>query len=457
MKLRLLSFLSLLLIVKIYPQENIIFDFDYAKFGYDSTSNYVEFYYSFNQNSMLISETDTGSFVNGILHVTIIDTTTADTVVNREWKVVHEIIDTSASQNKSLIGVVGFVLTKGGYKCEIGGRDALNRDNRKVIIENININPFWDAKISLSDLELASNILQDSENVNSIFYKNTYEVIPTPTSVFGDNQPVIFYYCELYNLKKTGSPVPLQLAALVYNSRGIVVSKKVKEISRSINSRVEVGSVLVNKLPTDTYTMVLALIDSSDNYGVSSTKKFFVYNPSVEISDSIYGTGTGVLASEFGVMSEEELDDLFNKSKYIASSDDINQYEKISTLEGKREFLHNFWKIRDDEVSTVKNEFYLKYRERVEGSNHRFGSVSKAGWKSDRGRVFIIYGEPSEIERYPNQIDTKPYEVWYYNEIEGGVIFVFADISGFSDYILVHSTLRGELRDDNWMRRITSF
>ena len=40
------------------------------------------------------------------------------------------------------------------------------------------------------------------------------------------------------------------------------------------------------------------------------------------------------------------------------------------------------------------------------------------------------------------------------HEIEGGVYFVFADLTGFSDYTLLHSTKRGELRDDNWQRRI---
>ena len=46
--------------------------------------------------------------------------------------------------------------------------------------------------------------------------------------------------------------------------------------------------------------------------------------------------------------------------------------------------------------------------------------MSKIGWKTDRGRIFILYGEPSEIERFPNQMDTKPYEIWHYNDIEGG-------------------------------------
>ena len=82
--------------------------------------------------------------------------------------------------------------------------------------------------------------------------------------------------------------------------------------------------------------------------------------------------------------------------------------------------------------------------------------MRREGWKSDRGRVFLMYGEPSEIERFPNQQNTKPYEIWHYNEIQGGVIFVFADLTGFSRYTLVHSTMRGEVSDQNWMARVDS-
>jgi len=57
------------------------------------------------------------------------------------------------------------------------------------------------------------------------------------------------------------------------------------------------------------------------------------------------GQMSGVFASEFGVMADEELDDLFNKSKYISSSADVDKFEKISTTEGKREFLTIFGRI----------------------------------------------------------------------------------------------------------------
>jgi len=68
--------------------------------------------------------------------------------------------------------------------------------------------------------------------------------------------------------------------------------------------------------------------------------------------------------------------------------------------------------------------------------------------------VYLVYGQPSEIDRYPNQTDTRPYEIWYYYDMEGGGQFIFGDITGFSDFMLLHSTKRGELRDDGWQRRI---
>jgi len=72
------------------------------------------------------------------------------------------------------------------------------------------------------------------------------------------------------------------------------------------------------------------------------------------------------------------------------------------------------------------------------------------GWKSDRGRVYIMYGAPDDIERNVNAMDTYPYEIWRYNQYEGGVLFVFLDKNNSGMYQLVHSTKEGELSDPNW-------
>jgi GWxTD domain-containing protein len=449
LKLALISFLSTFT----YSQSNFDFDFDFAQFGYDSSSNYVEFYYSFNQNNLLQNVADSATYIEGILDVSIKDSVTGDEVVTKQWKISHKYTDTD-SLGRNLVGVIGFLLSKGTYECRIGGMDSINSSNNKYFTEYLRINPFVSDKISLSDVQISSKIIQDSPNKSSIFYKNSYEIIPIPTSVFGENQPVLFFYCELYNLASEERDYPLKFNTLVFNSRGQVISNKLKTISSNVNSRVEVGTVLINKFSTDTYTLMNTLVDTVSNYGVSSSKRFYVYNPSVEVKDTVTSSITASFLSQFGVMSEEELDDLFNKSKYIAMSSEIDQYDDLATEEGKREFMYKFWNARDNDPSTPRNEYFTEYMERIEICDQRFTALGKPGWKTDRGRVYLRYGEPSEIERFPNQTDTKPYEIWHYNEIEGGVIFVFADLTSFSDYQLIHSSARGELRDDSWYARI---
>jgi len=446
--------LFILFVLPLFSQNKVDFEFDYAQFGYDTTSNYVEFYYSFNQASLTVVNTDSVDYIQGILHISITDSVTGEFIVNNRW-LIPNIIRDSSDINKSLIGAIGFVIGEGVHYCKLSGADAQDSLKTKTIDSYLRINPFLKLTASMSDLQLASNIIPQSTNESSIFYKNTYEVTPMPTAIFGENQPVLFYYTELYNLSDESGSNNLRLDQLVFNSREQLVINKSKQIDRKVDSRVEVGTVHAYKLPTDTYTLICTLIDSAANQGVSSSKKFFVYNPGVAYVDTFTQQTSSVLSTAFGVMSEEELDNLFEKSKYVALESEKEQYELLTGENGKREFIFNFWKVRNIDPSQGKNQNYLDYVARVSESNKRYAAMGKKGWKTDRGRVFIMYGEPSEIERYPNQPETRPYEIWSYHDIEGGVRFVFGDITGFSDYQLLHSTKRGELRDEYWQRRIT--
>jgi GWxTD domain-containing protein len=445
-----ISFLSF---ITLSFSQKLNFEFDYAQFGYDSLSNYVEFYYSFNQVGLTFVKTDTTNLVQGLLSIEINDSATGNNIINKNWIISNEISD-SAIADRSLIGLVSFIIDKGSYIVNVNGSDSNNPYNKRTITEKISVDPFLKSSTALSDVQLASNIIPSSENTSSIFYKNTYEITPLPASVGGEMQPVIFYYTELYNLKTEPSNTEMRLDEMVVNSRGQLVSLKSKHINKSVDTRVEVGTVKAYKLPTDTYTLMLNLIDSVANYGVSSSKRFFVYNPSIVPADTFQITISPVLSTTFGAMSEEEIDDLFEKSRYLAASIELNKYKALSTEDAKREFIYTFWKARDENPADDRNETYLNYVKRVNDSNERFRAQGRPGWKSDRGRVYIVYGEPSEIQRYPNQTGSKPYEIWRYESIEGGVEFIFGDITGFNDYQLLHSTKRGELRDDYWQRRI---
>jgi GWxTD domain-containing protein len=308
-------------------------------------------------------------------------------------------------------------------------------------------------RFTLSDIQLANSITQ-SENKNSIFYKNSFEIIPNPTFIFGQNYPVIYFYSEIYNLTKNKKSDYLKVEQILFNSNNVAVVKKGKFIGRNNDAVVEVGAINIVKIPTGSYTLALAITDTVLHLSAITSKKVFIYNPNVIDTLQNLIAGNESLASEFGSMEEEELNESFSIAKYISSGQEIDKWNKIKDLDAKRTFMFEFWKKRDEMPYTPQNEFKADYLKRVDYSNSKFSTITKKGWKSDRGRVYIVYGEPSEIERFPNQVDAKPYEIWHYNSLEGGVIFVFADLTGFSDYMLIHSTLRGELRDENWQRRV---
>ena len=64
------------------------------------------------------------------------------------------------------------------------------------------------------------------------------------------------------------------------------------------------------------------------------------------------------------------------------------------------------------------------------------------GWRSDRGMVFILLGLPDNVERHPFEVDSKPYEIWQYYNLN--ISLVFVDRTGFGDYHLT-TPLTGDL------------
>lgn len=93
-----------------------------------------------------------------------------------------------------------------------------------------------------------------------------------------------------------------------------------------------------------------------------------------------------------------------------------------------------------------------EYLNRISYANTALHTMGREGFKTDRGRVYIMYGPPDDYDRHPNDPDSRPFEIWTYHSIQGGVIFVFVLRQTGGDYELVHSTHRNELHDDNWMR-----
>jgi GWxTD domain-containing protein len=131
-------------------------------------------------------------------------------------------------------------------------------------------------------------------------------------------------------------------------------------------------------------------------------------------------------------ISIRDLDLAIRQLRYIASGSEYNKLRQATGAE-REQLFKDFWKKRDPTKDTEENELMDEYYRRVEYANEKF-STNRAGWESDRGRIYILYGEPTDIERHPFEADSRPYEVWYYSSIARR--FVFVDYTGFGDYSL---------------------
>jgi len=438
----------------LFSQNNLQFEFDYARFQYDSSTVYLELYYSVGVNSLTILGSQDSIFVEAIIHIRLYESVANDLIVDKKYRINSPYAENS-NQN-SLLGVVGFGIPFGTYLLNISVTDMGDSLKSQDYTENLTLSSFETGKVSISDIQLASRIITQSHNNNSVFFKNTLEVFPHPIGVFGKNIPMLFFYSELYNLKADTSSLNYLLNQQVINSYGRKVFEKTKPVKRNNNSVVEIGAVNVSKYPSGSYTLILNLLGEQSQSGIASAKKFYLFNPEVEDTFKVDGGDYTLMSSEYGIFSLEECDAHFARCEYVAMANEIDQYAGLTNIEAKREFLFNFWKIRDNIPETPVNEVKEEYRQRIQIVDVKYKTFSRPGYQTDRGRVYLIYGEPDEVDLHPNDYDKKPHEIWYYHSIEGGVLFVFGDVTGYSDYELLHSTKRGELRDDNWTRRIST-
>lgn len=443
----------LLFFSNIVLTQNIDFNFNYSLFNYDSNSVYLEAYYSFGQNSLTIVEENGEKFYKAILNLEIQNKVDNSTYLNKDWSIVFPVNNTE-NGNKNILGTLSIVLPEGDYILKATGSDIKNKDVQRAITFEVKAESFnGNKKFSISDIQLASNISK-SENKNSIFYKNTFEVIPNPLSVFSEKKPVMYYYFELYNFTNSDNYKNLILEKKLVNSKNKVLLSKNKIVKTNFSSSVDVGVINLKKYPSDKYHYEISLLDDAKNILASSQKEFYLINPSVIDSEQVQIYNTAFLTSEFGIMEEKELDDHFDLAKYIATDQEKDQYEELDSINAKRKFLFNFWVKRDDQPETPQLELLEKYKSLVDYANLNFRTLGKKGYRTDRGRVYLIYGKPDQIERYTSDSELKPYVIWYYHSIEGGVNFIFGDIKGYSDYNLLHSSKRGEVYDQNWMNRL---
>ena len=146
--------------------------------------------------------------------------------------------------------------------------------------------------------------------------------------------------------------------------------------------------------------------------------------------------------------------EFYTKVRYIITKQEERTFLSIDHGE-KDQFIEDFWKRRDPDPNTEENEFRVEYFNRITRADELFISEGRPGWMTDRGRIFILFGQPTS--RMEDPAGTSSYgrciEVWYY----GNFPVVFRDPSCTGSFDLVTYDL-SQLRSRNlqYMQNLSS-
>lgn len=100
---------------------------------------------------------------------------------------------------------------------------------------------------------------------------------------------------------------------------------------------------------------------------------------------------------------------------YIIVPIEREVFLKLETDRERDLFIEAFWRHRDPTSGTLENEFRKEHYRRISHVNRFYGRTTpKPGWRTDRGRIYIILGEPNDIQRFEGKTMTYPAEIWFY-------------------------------------------
>ncbi|MCA9743418.1 MAG: GWxTD domain-containing protein [Deferribacteres bacterium] len=301
-----------------------------------------------------------------------------------------------------------FELEPNDYKVIVGLMDKETKQttSQKTKMELRNFN---DAEISISDVLIADSVDVDTDG-SVLAHPHVNLPRDTGTRTLG--------YFEVYTKKKKGD---LNVEITVRNSR----NKKVYEDNRDF------------QIADASTPIVFEIADGELQHGRYKLKIKAKANGEKTELETVF-----TIFSRGMPLTSTDLESAIQQLRYIANGKDRDKIEDAPEDSQKVAFIE-FWKKRDPTPGTEENEAMNEYYRRVAYANEHFGRF-RDGWKTDMGMVYIVLGEPNDVERNPfnsvystsyNSSRTiKAFEVWHYYQYNR--YFVFIDESGFGDFRL---------------------
>ena len=395
-------------------QGDIRFGIDTALFDYTGTGSLgLEIYQQLDIEQLSMDQDSMARFSTLIVLIS----GNGDTVAVDQWN-----SETIWAQNRSVVNSTVLSVMPGEYVLNVVVTDAGNgregQLSRSVGIESPE---------HLSEIELAKATVPAQDESFNPLRKGELIIYPAASGSYTlPEEHTLYYYVEIYDAG--GCTLRMQSQLQTYAGEIIFARPWVPlavpdgadaiSLVDSLDLRVIRNSGL--------HRMVLEIVIQGDTLEV---EKFLMVRREAE------------LISESGGESSEEVTVLPYPEHFrlILSARERDIYDNLEEDAAVR-FYSAYWLGRTEQ----RQQFEIRCSE-----SERYSGAFKDGWETDRGRVYVIYGAPDDIEAFLFQGDRIPYEIWYYHE-SMNERFIFADRWGLGEYEQIFSTLEGEISYSNW-------
>ncbi len=385
---------------------------DYATFRENDTLSNVELYIAIPYTSFNYYEYEEQQRADYSIDITI-KNQEGDTVAHDEFGRISFLTSLEDAQKRilTIIDLFSVSLPAGRYETSILTKQ---QDNEECVSVNIDVTTYQEGVLSISDLELVSEI-SEAQTVTR-FTKGNNNLIPNPERIYGEKRNILYVYSELYGLSQS------EEYSLVYrltDTMGDIITEyPEKKVIAEYSYVREIGGINTAGLTTGSYIITLQF--SQDNDTIYSSKSFFVIAREKVVS----------------ILDGKE-EEYYSFIKYIASSDELSRYKEA---DDKKSFLEIFWARKGEDM-------LLRYIEIVKKADELYGK------EKDMGRIYIIYGPPDEVLRYTVIPAYPDNEIWLYYS-GGGITFVFADILKIGKFELVYSSYEREYTNPLYHRYV---
>ena len=445
----------LLCIASLIKAQGLQTYFDYGTFQSPQSGAYVETYLTFIGSSMEL-KANGNKELQGSIAVSMQFLQADSLIFETKYHLAGVASKDSVKAQSNFIDMQRIPLPEGEYTYLLSIKDLNSEKEANTLEEKFSL--AWDkAKVGFSHIEFVAQ-LNETKTAN-ILTKSGYDVTPYTNDFFPLNMDRLKFYAEIYNTKEVfGASSQYLLQYYVENMDSDQKIQSTLRPSRMNSEEVNVvfGSLDLSQIPSGNYNVVIEVRNRKNELVAKHKRMFQRSNPGVSLSNDDLSSLNITASFVEDMKSIDSLSENIRSLRPISDLQEIdfadNQLEKANR-ELMQQYFLNFWKRRSPHGP---EEAWLRYKEQVDKIQGIYGTRSMKGYQTDRGRVYLKYGQANSQRKF-DVMKGKPYEIWQYYRIgrQSNIKFVFVNENPSTQiYRLKHSDAIGEPSDPTWRSKV---